>query len=59
MKFVLRGLGNKKLILVQKIAWHQSDDKPLSELRVVLYADAYLHPQATMSQQSWKAFASY
>ena len=44
MKFVLRGPGNKKLILVQKIAWHQPDDKPLSELRVVLYADAYLHP---------------
>ena len=42
LKFVPKGPINKKPELIQKMAWHQAGNKPLSEPMMVYFTDAYL-----------------
>ena len=49
LKFVPRGPINTITALVQKMSWHRSGDKPLSEPMVVKFTDAYMRDSASMS----------
>ena len=49
LKFVPHGPINNIPALSQIMAWHRSDDKPLSESMMVLFTDAYMHHSALMS----------
>ena len=49
LKFVPKGPINNIVALVQKMAWRQSGDKPLSEPMMAYFSDAYMHLSASMS----------
>ena len=42
LKFVPKGAFHSKLTLVQVMAWHQTDDKPLIELMLTQVTDTYM-----------------
>ena len=42
LKFVPKGLIDKKAALVQVMAWHLTGDKPLSEPMLTQFTDAYM-----------------
>ena len=45
LKFVTEGLIDKKLALVQVVAWCRTGDKPLPEPMVTISTDSYMrHP---------------
>ena len=43
-----KGIINNNLALAQIIAWHQTDDRSLSDRMMLLYADAYTRHSAKM-----------
>ena len=49
LKFIPKGPIDNVPVLVQIMAWHQPDDKPLSEPMMVWFTDAYMHHSASMS----------
>ena len=49
MKFISIGPINNIPALVQKMAWHRSGNKPLSEPVIALFGDTYMHHSGSMS----------
>ena len=50
LKFIVEGQINNIPALVQITAWHLlPGNKPLSELKMAWFSDAYMHHSATMS----------
>ena len=49
LKFVPKVPINHQSALVQKMAWHWSGDKPLSEPMMIYLTDAYMRLSASMS----------
>ena len=49
LKFVSKGLINNIPALVQIMAWRRPGDKPLSDLVMAYYTDAYMRHSASMS----------
>ena len=50
LKFVARSPINNKPALVQVMAWHQTGDKPLPELMMTQFNDAYMWHQGELSK---------
>ena len=50
LKFVPKGPINNIPALIQKMAWRQTGDKPLSEPMMTQFNDAYMRHWASMSQ---------
>ena len=48
-EFVLKGLINNELALVQIMAWCQRGTKPLSESIMASFIDTYMHHFASIS----------
>ena len=48
LKIVVNGPINKILALVQKMAWRRPGDKPLSQLMMAQFTDAYMRHSASM-----------
>ena len=44
LNFIPKGPINNNPALVQIMAWHQSDDKPLSEQMMAWFTDPYICP---------------
>ena len=42
LKFVPKGPIDYKLALVQEVAWHRTDEKPLPESMLTQFTDAYI-----------------
>ena len=42
LKFVPKNLMDNNPALVQIMAWHQTDDKPLPEVMLAQFTDAYM-----------------
>ena len=49
LKYVPNGLIDNIAALVQKVAWHRTDDNPLSEAMMVCFAYAYVRHSAAVS----------
>ena len=49
LKYVPWGLIDNIAALFQIMAWRQIGDKPLSEVMMVCFTDAYMHHSASMS----------
>ena len=49
LKYVARSTIDKKTALVQVMGWHQTGNKPLSELMMTKYNDASMRQQGYMS----------
>ena len=49
LKFVPEGPIDNKAVLVQVMAWRRTGDKPLSELMLTQFTDAYMRHSGEMS----------
>ena len=46
-----KGPIDNNAALIQIMAWHRTDDKPLSERLTALFIDAYMWQSASMNRQ--------
>ena len=56
LNLVPKGLIDNKWSLVQVMVWHRTDHKPLAELLVTQFGDAYMYHQAPVSETFRKIF---
>ena len=54
LNFIHKGAINNKSSLVHVMAWHRTGDKPLSELMIAQFTDAYMRPSASMIEDDTK-----